>query len=110
MIVNFKAHKPRTEWIRLIVPKGDQINFENHKRAIGAEYDDLMIMGAEDLAGVDALFTNDSAAEEKSGCYFAKHHSAVGRYLLHREPFTPKRFTALSMCCGVVRRGQYLQC
>jgi hypothetical protein len=58
VVVNFKAHKPRTEWIRLIVPKGDQINFENHKRAIGAEYDDLMILGAEDLAGVDALFTN----------------------------------------------------
>ncbi len=58
VVVNFKAHKPRTEWIRLIVPKGDQIHFENHKRAIGAEYDDLMILGAEDLAGVDALFTN----------------------------------------------------
>ncbi|MCA0452660.1 MAG: hypothetical protein LCI00_01630 [Chloroflexi bacterium] len=58
VIVDFKSHKPRTEWIRLIVPKGDQINFENHKRAIGAEYDDLMILGAEDLAGVDALFTN----------------------------------------------------
>jgi hypothetical protein len=56
--VNFNAHKPRTEWIRLIVPKNDQITFENHKRAIGAEYDDLMILGAEDLAGVDALFTN----------------------------------------------------
>ncbi len=58
VVVNFKAHKPRTEWIRLIVPKADQITFENHKRAIGAEYDDLMILGAEDLAGVDALFTN----------------------------------------------------
>lgn len=58
VVVDFKAHKPRTEWIRLIVPKGDQVNFENHKRAIGAEYDDLMILGAEDLAGVDALFIN----------------------------------------------------
>ncbi len=58
VVVNFKGHKPRTEWIRLIVPKGEQITFENHKRAIGAEYDDLMILGAEDLAGVDALFTN----------------------------------------------------
>lgn len=58
VVVNFRAHKPRTEWIRLIVPKGDHIGFENHKRAIGAEYDDLMILGADDLASVDALFTN----------------------------------------------------
>ncbi|MBL8116102.1 MAG: hypothetical protein J0L63_02280 [Anaerolineae bacterium] len=58
VVVNFKAHKPRTEWIRLIVPKGDQVAFENQKRAIGAEYDDLMILGADDLAGVDAVYQN----------------------------------------------------
>ncbi len=52
--VNFRAYKPRTEWIRLIVPKNDTITFENQKRAIGAEYDEQMIMGADDLAGVDA--------------------------------------------------------
>jgi hypothetical protein len=56
IVVNFNAYKPRTEWIRLIVPKNNQITFENHKRSIGAEYDDLMILGADDLAGVDALF------------------------------------------------------
>jgi hypothetical protein len=56
VIVNFRSHKAHTEWIRLIVPKGDSITFENHKRAIGAEYDDLMILGADDLAGVDAAF------------------------------------------------------
>lgn len=58
VVINFKAYKPRTEWIRLIVPKNDQIAFENQKRAIGAEYDDLMVMGADDLATVDALFQN----------------------------------------------------
>jgi hypothetical protein len=58
VVVNFGAYKPRTEWIRLIVPKNDQITFENQKRAIGAEYDDLMILGADDLTAVDALFQN----------------------------------------------------
>jgi hypothetical protein len=56
VIVDFGAYKARTEWIRLIVPKNDQITFENQKRAIGAEYDELMILGADDLSGVDALF------------------------------------------------------
>jgi len=58
VVVDFAAYKPRTEWIRLIVPKNDRISFENQKRAIGAEYDELMILGADDLAGVDALFQN----------------------------------------------------
>jgi hypothetical protein len=56
IVVDFRAHRPRTEWIRLITPKNNQITFENHKRSIGAEYDDLMIVGVEDIAGVDALF------------------------------------------------------
>jgi hypothetical protein len=55
VIINFNGYKPRTEWIRLIVPKNDQIGFENQKRGIGAEYDELMILGADDLAAVDAL-------------------------------------------------------
>lgn len=54
VILGFNAYRPRTEWIRLIVPKGDLVTFENQKRAIGAQYDELMILGADDLPGVDA--------------------------------------------------------
>jgi hypothetical protein len=56
VIINFAAYRPRSEWIRLIVPQQEQINFENSKRAIGAEYDELMILGADDLQAVDDLF------------------------------------------------------
>ncbi|NWF68658.1 MAG: hypothetical protein HXY40_06205 [Chloroflexi bacterium] len=56
IVVDFNAHRPRTEYVRLIVPKNDQITFENHKRSIGAEYDDLMILGIDDLKAVDTLF------------------------------------------------------
>ncbi|MFO7322260.1 MAG: hypothetical protein DIU68_011050 [Chloroflexota bacterium] len=58
IVVNFHAYRPRTEWIRLIDVKNGQLTFENHKRSIGAEYDDLMIVGADDLAAVDALFAS----------------------------------------------------
>ncbi len=53
--IDFTAYRPRTEYIRLILPKGDQIQFENNKRAIGADYDDLMILGVDDLEALDAL-------------------------------------------------------
>lgn len=51
--IEFNAYRPRTEWIRLIVPQGTQITFENTKRAIGADYDDLMILGVDDLEALD---------------------------------------------------------
>ncbi len=53
LIVDFSTRRARTEWIRLAVPEGDRLRFESHKRSIGAEYDDLMIFGVEDLAGLD---------------------------------------------------------
>ncbi|MBZ0278262.1 MAG: hypothetical protein K8I60_19095, partial [Anaerolineae bacterium] len=56
VVISFNGHRPRTEWIRLITSQNGQITFENHRRAIGAEYDDLMILGADDLEMVDGLF------------------------------------------------------
>lgn len=55
IIVNFLAHRPRTEWVRLLNVKDNQISFEDQKRAIGAEYDELMILGADDITAVDTL-------------------------------------------------------
>jgi len=56
IVVDFQAHRPRSEWVRLIVSKNGQMGFEDQKRAIGAGFDDLMILGADDLAFVDDLF------------------------------------------------------
>lgn len=57
VIVDFHAHRPRTEWIRLaIAAPGNRIQIENQKRAIGAEYDDLTVLGADDLKAIDALW------------------------------------------------------
>ncbi len=57
VVVDFVAHRPRTEWIRLAVPgENKRILFENSKRSIGADYDDLMVLGADDLQGVDNLW------------------------------------------------------
>jgi hypothetical protein len=56
LLVDFFSRRSRTEWIRLAVPEGNLLKFENHRRSIGAEYDDLMIFGIEDLAGIDALW------------------------------------------------------
>lgn len=53
--IDFRPHKARTEYVRLIVNRDGNIVFEEQKRAIGADYDDLMIFGADDLTTVDGL-------------------------------------------------------
>lgn len=56
--VDYTAYRPRTEYIRLIVPKGDTISFESQKRSIGAAYDELMILGVDDLAALDTVIAS----------------------------------------------------
>lgn len=55
-VISFDSYRPRTEWIRLVMPTEGRINFQNHKRSIGAAYDDLMVLGADDLQAVDTVW------------------------------------------------------
>jgi hypothetical protein len=57
LVVDFQAHRPRTEYIRLAQPTAEgRLTFANFKRSIGAVYDELLILGAEDIEGVDAIW------------------------------------------------------
>ncbi|NDJ61880.1 MAG: hypothetical protein GYB67_12190 [Chloroflexi bacterium] len=53
VVIKYDSYRPRTEWVRLITISNDQLVFEDQKRSIGAEYDDLMIVGIDDLAALD---------------------------------------------------------
>ncbi len=56
IIVNFDAHRARTEWVPLITVKNGQMVFESQRRPIGAEFDPLLLLGSDDIAALDALF------------------------------------------------------
>jgi hypothetical protein len=53
VVVSYDGHRARTEYIPLMSARDNQIQFENTKRAIGADYDDLMVVGIEELAAID---------------------------------------------------------
>ena len=54
IIVDYRAHRPRTEWVRVVTPNAGVLSIEDQRRSIGAEYDDLMIMWIDDVDGADA--------------------------------------------------------
>ncbi len=56
-IIGFDAYRPRTEWVTLLQPQGTKITFESDQRAIGAVYDELIVLGVDDLAALDAIRT-----------------------------------------------------
>jgi len=55
-IIGYDSHRSLTEWIRLFEPHEDQITFDTRKRSIGAGFDDLVIVGVDNLEAVDAFF------------------------------------------------------
>jgi hypothetical protein len=55
IILSFSGHKPHTQWIRILTPLNNRIAFETKKRVIGAEYDDLIVVGVDELEAVDKM-------------------------------------------------------
>ena len=55
IVVDFPAHRPRTEYIPLMSVRDNHPVFELNTRPIGVSYDDLMILGIDDLQPVEAL-------------------------------------------------------
>jgi hypothetical protein len=100
IIVNFMAHKARTEYLPLIIPKDGRMTFVYDRRSIGADYDDLMIFGADDLAAVDAMY-QDSQKNRKS--LSALLHSLVTE-LSRTSPQGTVHAKTLYSAVNVVRR------
>lgn len=54
--IEFDNYRPRTEWIPLVErTENDRLRFQTAQRAIGADYDDLIIVGVTNLPEVDKL-------------------------------------------------------
>jgi hypothetical protein len=79
VIINFTAYRPRSEYVRLIIPQQGQVHFENSKRSIGADYDELMILGADDLQAVDDLFQTTQQQKKSLTAILRSLIPALGR-------------------------------
>jgi hypothetical protein len=97
LVVDFRSHRPRTEWIRLAVPEGKRLLFENHKRAIGAEYDDLMILGADDLKGVDALWMSTDRPGQDLGDTLRDMMAELARLTPQRSVHAKTLYSAVNV-------------
>lgn len=55
IVVDFPAHKARTEYLPIMSVRDTQLAFELTTRQIGVSYDDLMLLGIDELQPVEAL-------------------------------------------------------
>lgn len=55
-LISYEGYRPRTEWVTLLLPQNKRAAFESQQRAIGAAYDELMVLGADDLESLDSIW------------------------------------------------------
>lgn len=55
IVIDINAYRPRTEYVTVFSLKDNQPTFESLKRPIGTDFDDLMVLGVEQLEQIDAL-------------------------------------------------------
>lgn len=54
--LNFDRRRAQREWVRLATVEDNRITFDLKRRAVGCGYDDLMIVGTDVVAAIDALW------------------------------------------------------
>lgn len=56
VLLDYDRRRPQREWVRLAHVTDNRIQFELMRRSIGCDYDDLMIVGTDVVAAIDALW------------------------------------------------------
>lgn len=54
--LGFDRRRPQREWVRLATAVDNRIHFELLRRSVGCGFDDLMIVGTDVVAAIDALW------------------------------------------------------
>ncbi|MFN2135178.1 MAG: hypothetical protein ACK2UK_04435 [Candidatus Promineifilaceae bacterium] len=61
LLLSYERRRPQREWVRLATVADNRIQFELKRRSIGSGYDDLMIVGTDVVAAIDALWRRAEA-------------------------------------------------
>jgi hypothetical protein len=59
--IGYDRRRPKREWVRLATVTDNRIQFELKRRSIGCGYDDLMIVGSDVVAAIDAVWKRAEA-------------------------------------------------
>ncbi len=56
ILIGYDRRSPQREWVRLATVTDNRIQFELKRRSIGCGYDELLIVGSDVVAAIDALW------------------------------------------------------
>jgi DNA-binding phage protein len=64
VVVDYQPVRLRREWVRVAVVRDGRLSFQLLKQPMTCEYDDLMVVGVNEWATIDALWSNAGGAQK----------------------------------------------
>ena len=83
ILINYDRRRPQREWVRLATVSDNRIQFELKRRSIGCGYDDLLIVGSDVVAAIDAVWRRAEANQRSLASILAEIFPALA-------PLTPQ--------------------
>ena len=77
ILIGYDRRRPQREWVRLATVADNRIQFELKRRSIGCGYDDLLIVGSDVVAAMDALWRRAEASQRSVASLLAEIFPAL---------------------------------
>ena len=95
--LGYDRRKPQREWIRLATAVDNRIQFELKRRSVGCGFDDLMIIGTDTIAAIDALWKRAESHQRTNASLLAEIFPQLAQLNPQNTVHAKTLYSALNM-------------
>ncbi|GIK57897.1 MAG: hypothetical protein HND44_14735 [Chloroflexi bacterium] len=95
--LGYDRRRPQREWVRLATAVDHRIQFELKRRAVGCGYDDLMIVGTDTIAAIDALWRRAESQQRTVASLLAEIFPQLAQLTPQNTVHAKTLYSALNM-------------
>lgn len=97
IILGYDRRRAQREWVRLATAADNRINFELSRRSIGCGYDDLLIVGTDVVAAIDALWRRAEANQRSVASLLAEIFPPLSELAPQKTVHAKTLYSAINM-------------
>jgi hypothetical protein len=97
VLLDYDRRRPQREWVRLANVEDIRLQFELERRSVGSGYDDLLIVGTDFVAAVDALARRGEANQVSLSSLLATIFPSLAKLNPQETVHTKTLYSAINM-------------
>lgn len=97
VLIDYDRRRSKKEWVRLATVVDNQLEFELDRRSVGCGYDDLLIVGTDYVAAVDALARRFESNQRSLGSLLSAIFPKLAKLNPQETVHTKTLYSAINM-------------